>query len=164
MEKPLEAQVLQIRLVERDTQVCQSAFCHYDKCLGRSTSTRRGLLWLTASQVSAHGCLALLLWACGSAVHHGDSSWPRRSLHRYDVDIKHLLKRLMCWRLNPQLVILFWKVLETLGGRSMSPRGWPWRLYLVLTTMSCSASCHKVRSLCHMFLPPPCFASPWTQN
>jgi hypothetical protein len=35
----------------------------------------------SVSEVSVHGCLALLLWAWSSTVHHNESIWQRRSVH-----------------------------------------------------------------------------------
>lgn len=37
----------------------------------KTNDRREGLLWLMVSEISAHGCLALLLWACGEAEHYG---------------------------------------------------------------------------------------------
>jgi hypothetical protein len=36
----------------------------------------------------------------------------------YGLDMQYPSKRLMCWVLVPQLMVLFWEALETLGGET----------------------------------------------
>jgi hypothetical protein len=52
------------------------AFCDWDKILEKNSLRRKGLFWLTFSEVSVHGQVALLLCTWGKAEHlDGRSVW-----------------------------------------------------------------------------------------
>jgi hypothetical protein len=42
---------------------------------------RKVLFWFTVSEVSVHGPLALLLWACGGSVHHSKTTRWKTFVH-----------------------------------------------------------------------------------
>jgi hypothetical protein len=76
---PAPLQILHPDITE--SRSCVSQFLSlWQNTWDKQLKTRKGLFWLTVSEVSAHCCLVLSLWACFEVVDHGGSAWRRKLL------------------------------------------------------------------------------------
>jgi hypothetical protein len=56
------------------------SFCHFDK-IPKINNLKEDLFWLMGSEISVHGWLVPLLWACVEAEHMTESVWWSKAAH-----------------------------------------------------------------------------------
>lgn len=90
----------------------------------RQLKIKKRLLWLVASEVTVHGCTALLFWACCGTMHHGGTWKTSCSPHDHHEEQRGRTgKTSKTYHQLPIIVLL--SPTTSLGPHHLSEAPWP---------------------------------------